>query len=226
MFTFSTDFYRYIPFFGNRELENDTLFNYFNFSDASNSSITNTQINDNNDIVSNEHQFRKSSILNFKLSDAKLDRTINFLSNSSNFYSDTKALLDTHRYEKFRKKVENVHKSNGSTKMTEKFRIHPEFSFLRAETNFSTSAHRSTRAVSVDTNSSKEEYSRGNDTLYNLPLHCQKPQYVVYTWVLCMIILGGFLKLKYIVKTVIVFLMVAAHIVLLLAASDASDFIE
>ena len=65
-----------------------------------------------------------------------------------------------------------------------------------------------------------------NKSVSKLPLHCQKPQYVVYTWVLCMIILGGFLKLKYIVKTVIVFSMVIAHIVLLLTASDASDFIE
>ncbi|XP_047739850.1 uncharacterized protein LOC108672252 [Hyalella azteca] len=60
----------------------------------------------------------------------------------------------------------------------------------------------------------------------SLPLHCQKPQYVVYTWVLCMIILGGFLKLKYIVKTVIVCVMVATHIGLLYTVLGPDDYVD
>ena len=57
-------------------------------------------------------------------------------------------------------------------------------------------------------------------------MYCEEPQFIVYTWVLCLMILGSFLKLKYLVKALVVVVMVTLHVLLLFTASDASDFIE
>ena len=75
-------------------------------------------------------------------------------------------------------------------------------------------------------NTQKLPQTSNHPNLNTQKLHCRKPQYVVYTWVLCMVILGVFLKLKYVVKLVIVLVMVVSHILLLVSVSDVSQFIE
>ncbi|KAG7160380.1 Adenylyl cyclase 78C-like 1 [Homarus americanus] len=54
-------------------------------------------------------------------------------------------------------------------------------------------------------------------------LYCMYPQYFVYTWVLCMVALASFLKLNYLVKTMVLVFMVACYGFLIIKFNSIFD---
>lgn len=49
--------------------------------------------------------------------------------------------------------------------------------------------------------------------------NCFRPEYIVYTWILCLIALASALKLYYLVKTVLATLIVSIYAVVILVVS-------
>lgn len=112
-------------------------------------------------------------------------------------------------------------KSDGGQKSTHKKFQYPLFGNLNLSVRSLSRAQLETSFAS-STDVPNNANSTGDEPV--VYLHCQKPQYVVYTWVLCMMILGGFLKLKYLAKTAIVFAMMTVHIILLYTLPGIEDF--
>lgn len=59
-----------------------------------------------------------------------------------------------------------------------------------------------------------------------LPPYCVYPQYFVYTWVLCMVALASFLKLNYLVKTVVLVFMVTCYGILIIECGTIFDPVQ
>lgn len=68
------------------------------------------------------------------------------------------------------------------------------------------------RSIPIKTNNSTSEDS------YIVSASCLLPQYHIYTWVLALMCLASFLKLNYMCKSIILFVMVTVYVALMLSA--------
>ncbi|XP_071529549.1 adenylate cyclase type 8-like [Panulirus ornatus] len=68
--------------------------------------------------------------------------------------------------------------------------------------------------------------SHNNLTHLEPPPYCVYPQYFVYTWVLCMVALASFLKLNYLVKTVVLVFMLTCYGFLIIECSTIFDPVQ
>lgn len=72
------------------------------------------------------------------------------------------------------------------------------------------------RDTSDSTNEANSTTNGTNSTSCDDTTYCKHPEYIVFTWVLCMIALATALKLYYLVKLMLTLLMVAIYTVLIL----------
>lgn len=80
-----------------------------------------------------------------------------------------------------------------------------------------TDSHHQKRSVSVDNFYLRDTSdSVDNSTVSICDTYCKHPEYIVFTWVLCMIALATALKLYYLVKLLLTLVMVAIYTILIL----------